>query len=150
MRALIVLHKAATITPTTTAVLGWLWRSPFPGPIKLHTSTTSSRVVTHELDIGILMQVWVGVEFSDYQILYLFRSRREDVCQTGDLRVDRTCRRVFATSRRAIWLTLLSKDECEIEIQIVNVCKTDEEGRGRATGYAFWILDFCISLAISS
>ena len=64
VRALVVLNKAAAVAPTTTLVLGCSRRTPLPRPFKLFKGTAVGRVVTDQVDIGIAVEIWVGIEFA--------------------------------------------------------------------------------------
>ena len=140
MCPLIVFHKTTTVTPAATTIFRRLRRPPFPGPVELHTRAATRCVVSYKLHIRILMQIRVGVEFSHHQILHLFRTRCKDVRQAGDLCVEwgRYC--VLTVRVCAIRLALLSGHEGEVEVEVIDVAKSDQERWWTAICDALWIL----------
>ena len=62
--ALIVVEEAAAIPPSPTLVFRRLRRLPFPRPVKLNRGITIRREVTNMLNVGVILEVWVCMEFS--------------------------------------------------------------------------------------
>ena len=136
---MIIFDEAAAIAPSTSAIFGWLWRPPFPRPIKLYARATARGVVSYQLHIWVLVQVWIGVELANDKILRLFSARCEDVCQARYLGIDRCSWAFVFRCRCPIELTLLPDNEGESEVEVVTVVKTNEEGWSAAS-CALWIL----------
>lgn len=80
---------AAGVSPAAALVFGVLWRSPFPRPFECHRLAPAGAVVAHELDIGVLVEVWIGLELSSYESLDFARGRRIDICEAVDLCIGR-------------------------------------------------------------
>lgn len=134
MATRIVLDKAARVPPTTTPFFQrprWL---PLPSPFKGDRGATASAVISNQVDIGILVQVGVGVELPSDEVLDFPWSGCTNVGKSGDLIV---CRRGLVVSRAgrlACGLRLrLAHHEGEGEYQLVVVVEFKEE-RGRAVG----------------
>lgn len=70
-------------------VFGLLWRLPLPRPLELYRGHTTGIVVADEFNVGILVQVWVGMEFACDELVDLFCTRTKDVGQATQLRVQR-------------------------------------------------------------
>jgi len=138
--SLIILHEAATRAPAATSILGRLRRPPLPSPAELYTWATAGRIVAYELDVWVLVKVGVGMELSDHQVLHLFRARRINVRQAGDLGVDRGGRYRRAVRGGIADWTLLSHYECKGEVQFVAIAEANEEGWLKAVRDALWIL----------
>lgn len=83
-----VATHAARVPPSTTSILHVLRRLPLPRPVKGDGGTATSGEVAHELDVGILVQIGVGMEFAGDKVLYFARRRGVDICEAGDLGLD--------------------------------------------------------------
>lgn len=81
MRALIVLHETAAVSPSRAAVLLCLWWTPLPLPLKGNRFLAAGRKVADELDIGVLVEVWVGVKFEGDEVLDFFGCGSCNVCE---------------------------------------------------------------------
>ena len=79
----------AGVAPATTAVLGLLWGLPFPGPVELYRGGATGVEVAHQSDVGVFVQIWVGVKLARDQLFNLSRIRAKDVGQAGELSVER-------------------------------------------------------------
>jgi hypothetical protein len=88
----------------------------------LYACASTSRVVPYQLNVRVLVQVWVGVELSYNQIFHLFRTRCKDVGQASDLRIN-CWQRLRRTAVRGctIGQCLLAGDKCEMELEFVGV-----------------------------
>lgn len=71
VRPLIIIQETATVAPAAALVFYRLGRFPFPGPIELNRRTAFSRVIAHELNVGIILQVGICMELSCDQVVQL-------------------------------------------------------------------------------
>ena len=62
----------AGIAPTAAVIFGLLWRLPLPRPLELHRGHTTGIIVADEFNVGILVQVWVGMELARDELVNLF------------------------------------------------------------------------------
>jgi hypothetical protein len=116
-------HTAAG-TPAAGTALPVLWWCPFPRPLKLNRRTSTSRVVPYKLDLGVLVQIGVGVKFASDQIVQLPRACCKDKGQAVDYSVHQACRgdgRIAVDVVYAWYGKMLSKYECEVEGKLLVV-----------------------------
>lgn len=86
MSALVIFDETARIPPATPYIFRIPWCLPFPSPIEGDGGTIPSGEVADQLHVGVLVEVWVGMELSCDQIFDLSRSRSVDVGEAIDLR----------------------------------------------------------------
>lgn len=86
---LIIVQEAATIPPPSTLIFRRLWRLPFPRPIELDGGVAVGRKVTDMLHIGVVLKIWVGMEFPCYQVIQLFCIRCMGECEPSETGIDR-------------------------------------------------------------
>ena len=71
VRPLIIIQETATVAPAAALVFYRLGRFPFPGPIELNRRAAFGRVIPHELNVGIILQVGICMELSCDQVVQL-------------------------------------------------------------------------------
>jgi hypothetical protein len=112
MGPLVIFEEATAVPPSSSLVLGRLRRPPFPGPVVVDRKTAIGRVVSHELDVGVLVDVWVRMKFSRDQVVQLSCIRRVRKSQAGDGCIDTTaCGRNWRRVRLGILCVPLSRNE---------------------------------------
>lgn len=111
----------ARIPPAATFVFGVLWRFPLPGPFKRHGRTAPGGIGADKVNIGIFVKVWVGVEFSRYEVLDFPWSRCVDVGEAVDLGIDRGSGSLETSRNTRHYLLRLSNNEGEGEDELVIV-----------------------------
>lgn len=67
--SLIIVQKTAAVAPATAPVFRRFWWLPFPGPVELNGRTTASRVISHKLHVGIVLQVGIRMELAGDQVV---------------------------------------------------------------------------------
>lgn len=72
------------VPPTPPSVLCSSRWFPFPDPFKGDGWTSVGGIVANQLDIGIFVQVRVGMKFASDKVLDLSRVRGTDVGETSD------------------------------------------------------------------
>lgn len=106
---------AARVPPSATFILVGFGRLPFPRPLERHRGAAIGAVVADELHVGILMEVWVGVEFACDEILDLPRSRGIGEGETGDIGIYW----LGIGVGRGLAMLCLAQDEVEGEDELV-------------------------------
>jgi len=125
---------AAIISPAASLVLGESWRLPSPGPVKRHRGTPFGRVVAHQLDICIFVEVRIGMELPSDKILDLTLVRRIHERETVDLGVS------YWARLGAIWWLGAPDDEGKGKDEVVLVGELQEECRSSTSG-GIWVLN---------
>ena len=83
-------HQTHTtrVPPATTEVLILLWGPPLPRPLELYRRDARGVVVAYQGDVGVLVQVWIGMEFSRDQLFDFSRVGSENIRQARQVGVD--------------------------------------------------------------
>lgn len=126
----------ARIPPPTASILGDFRRLPFPRPLERHRGAPIGTVVANKLHVGILVEVWVGVEFACDEILDLSGSRSIGEGETRDVGIDWLGVDVGGDGARLC----LAQDKVEGEDEFVVAIQLEEKGGGSAKGRRFGVL----------
>jgi hypothetical protein len=70
--------NTAAGAPTSTPTLAGLGRSPFPRPLKLHRRASACGVVSNQLNLGVLVEIGVGLKLPCHQVVQVLRTRGKD------------------------------------------------------------------------
>ncbi len=123
---------AARGPPAAPLVLGLPRRLPGPRPLEGHRGAPAGAEVADELDIGVLMQVRIGMELARDQVLDLAGRRGVDVGEAvdGGVGSGAICVGGGGGGGRRRCLRRLPDDEGEGEGKLVVVDQLKDEGRG--------------------
>lgn len=127
----------ARVSPASALVLCVLRRLPLPRPLKGNRWSTFGAIIANESDIRILVEVWIGVEFSGDKGLHLLGRGGVDVGERIDAGIERLWVGLYRCVRGFVDLSL-ADDEGELEVYFVVVCELQEETRGSV--YRFGVL----------
>jgi hypothetical protein len=134
---------AAACAPTASATFVGLGGRPFPGPLKLHRGTAAGGVVAYQLDLGVLVEVGIGVELAGDEVVKLSGAVGKDKSQAVDAGVDQAGRDTAGGG--GVWVVyarhsqVLAEYECEVECEVLVVGQAYEEG-GRGIGGRLGVL----------
>lgn len=131
---------AAGVPPAAASILQNARRPPLPGPLKLNGLVAHCRIIAHQFNIWVFVQVGVRVEFSGHQVFQLFAAARE---QEGEAIDDGVHGRKRADGDGGIARGLeslgLAEDKGEVEGELIVVQQADQEA-GRPSGRGFGVL----------
>lgn len=116
----VVLYKAAGVPPAAAGVFPsprWL---PLPGPVKCYGRATSGCEVADQLNVGVLVEVWIGVEFPGDKRLDLAQCGGMDVCEATDLGIDGRAVRTGAQGGCLAYVEFEGEHELVIVAQFEN------------------------------
>ncbi len=130
---------AARGPPAAPLVLGLPRRLPGPRPLEGHRGAPAGAEVADELDIGVLMQVRIGMELARDQVLDLAGRRGVDVGEARDLGVDEV-------SPVSGWRRLrLSNDKGKAKYKLFIADELENKARGSCAGALRVLKDMDIS-----
>lgn len=112
----------ARVPPASALVLRVLRRLPLPRPLKGNRLGAVGAIIANESDVGILVEVRIGVKFSGDQGLDLFGRGGIDVGERIDAGIERLWVGVYRCVGGLVGLSL-ADDEGELEVYFVVVCE---------------------------
>ena len=122
IRFLVIVQKAAAVPPAASFVFRGLWGLPSPAPFERHGGRAFGRVISDELNVGIILQVWVRMELSCDQVIQFFRVRRVRKRETGQVGVsklrERTRHAIYGRARGVAGLGL-ANNKCKVEDEFI-------------------------------